>query len=54
MRIKRGAGNGLFEFIGYIFLSSADCGRYGEVVLRVGVAFYWPLPLSRGGRCRFQ
>ena len=52
MRVNTGAGYGLFEFSGHIFLSSADCSRYGEVILRVGDAFYWPLPLSRGGRCR--
>ena len=27
-------------------------GRHGELILRVGDGFYWPLPLSRGGRCR--
>ena len=31
MRVKTGARYGLFEFSGYILLSSADCGRYGEV-----------------------
>ena len=53
MRVNRGSGYGLFEFSGYIFLRSADCGRYGEVILRAGEAFYWPLllPLLRAGRC---
>ena len=52
MRVNTGAGYGFSEFSGYIFLKSADCSRYGEVILRVGGAFYWPLPLSRSGRCR--
>ena len=50
--VNGGAGHGLFEFGGCIFLSSANCGRYGEVIFRVGDAFYWPLPLSKGGCCR--
>ena len=48
MRVNRGPGYGLFEFSGYVFLGPAYCGRYGEVILRVGDAFYWPLLLSRG------
>ena len=52
MSINAGARYGLFELGVYIFLSSADCGRYGEVILRVGDAFYWPFSLSRGGCCR--
>ena len=51
MLVYRGTKNGSFEFSGYIFLSPADCGRYEEVTLRVGGAFYWPFPFSRGGRC---
>ena len=49
---QQSPGYGLFEFSGHISLSSAYCGRYGEVMLRVEDAFYWPSPLSRGGRCR--
>ena len=52
MRVNRGSRYGLFEFSGNIFLSFADCGRYREVILRFGDSFYWPLLLSRGGRCR--
>ena len=52
MYVKRGVGYGLFEFSGYLFLSSANCGCYGEVILRAGDAFYWPLLLWRGGCCR--
>ena len=52
IHVNRAAGYGLFELNGNIFLSSADCGHYGEVTLRVGDASYWPLQLSRGGRCR--
>ena len=51
MHINRGAGYGLIEFSGYTFLSSVDCGRYREVIFRVGDAFYWLLSLSKGGRC---
>ena len=46
MPVNRDAGYGLFESSGYIFLSSADCGRYVEVILRVKSQFYWPLLLS--------
>ena len=49
MRVSRGARYGLFEFSSYIFLSCADWCHYGEVILRFGDAFYWPLLLSRGG-----
>ena len=28
------------------------CNRDGEVILRAGDTFYWPLPLWGGGRCR--
>ena len=52
MSINGGARYGLFELGDYIFLSSADCGRHGEVILRVWDAFYWPFSLSRGGHCR--
>ena len=54
MHINKDARYGLLNSVAiYIFfLSSADCGHYGEVILRVGDAFYWPLSLSRGGRCR--
>ena len=54
MNVNKGAAYGLFAFSGYMytFLSSADCGCYAEVILRVGDTFYWLLLLSRGGRCR--
>ena len=42
-QLNRGA-RGLFEFSGYTFVCSADCGRYGEVTLRAGTHFT--------GRCR--
>ena len=48
MRFKRGAG----WIVRYIFLCSADCGRYGEVIFGVGDAFYWPLLMSRSSHCR--
>ena len=44
MHVNSGAGYGLFDFSGYKFLSSADCGHYGEVILRFANAF--------SGRCR--
>lgn len=33
-------------------MSSADCGRREEVILRIGDAFYRALPLRRSGGCR--
>ena len=50
MHVNTGSGYALFEFNGYIFLSSADCSRYGVVILGIWHAFYYPLPLSRSGR----
>ena len=52
MGVNKGARYGLLEFSGYVSFMSADCGYYGEVIVRVGDAFYWLLLLSRGGCCR--
>ena len=52
MGVNKGARYGLLEFSGYVAFMSADCGYYGEVIVRVGDAFYWPLLSSRGGCCR--
>ena len=44
MRVNRGTRYRLSEISGYIFLSAADCGRYGEVIWGDRCVYYWPLP----------
>ena len=47
--VNRGAGYGLVEIRGHIYLSSAACGCYGEAGLGNWDAVYQSLLLLRGG-----